>query len=75
MDAVEEGRRIYDNIVKFILYLLSCNFSEVVFILACQLADLPVVRCAALRCAVVPLARRAAGGGRGTRGGGSPGRA
>ena len=27
--AVEEGRKIYDNIVKFLMYLLSCNFSEV----------------------------------------------
>ncbi len=41
---MEEGRRIFDNIVKFILYLLSCNFSEVVFILLCLFCDLPVVR-------------------------------
>ena len=27
--AVEEGRRVYDNIVKFILYLLSCNSAEI----------------------------------------------
>jgi len=27
--AVEEGRKIYDNILKFLVYLLSCNFSEV----------------------------------------------
>jgi magnesium-transporting ATPase (P-type) len=27
--AVEEGRKIFDNITKFIVYLLSCNISEV----------------------------------------------
>jgi Ca2+-transporting ATPase len=27
--AVQEGRKIFDNISKFIVYLLSCNISEV----------------------------------------------
>ena len=27
--AVEEGRRVYDNILKFVLYLLSCNSAEI----------------------------------------------
>lgn len=27
--AVEEGRGIYDNIKKYLLYLLSCNVSEI----------------------------------------------
>jgi len=31
--AVEEGRRIYDNIIKFIVYLLSCNSAEVLVML------------------------------------------
>ncbi len=30
--AVSEGRRIYDNIKKFILYVLSCNLSEILTI-------------------------------------------
>lgn len=30
--AVREGRRIYDNIRKFILYVLSCNLSEILII-------------------------------------------
>ncbi|HUL39473.1 MAG TPA: HAD-IC family P-type ATPase [Methanomassiliicoccales archaeon] len=29
VDAVEEGRGIYDNIRKFVTYLLSCNVGEV----------------------------------------------
>jgi Ca2+-transporting ATPase len=34
VNAVEEGRRVYGNIVKFIVYLLSCNLAEVLFVLA-----------------------------------------
>jgi P-type Ca2+ transporter type 2C len=30
--AVKEGRRIYENIKKFIVYVLSCNFSEILTI-------------------------------------------
>ena len=32
VSAVEEGRGIYDNIKKFVNYLLSCNFGEVLVI-------------------------------------------
>ncbi|ACV63136.1 ATPase, P-type (transporting), HAD superfamily, subfamily IC [Desulfofarcimen acetoxidans DSM 771] len=40
--AVEEGRGIYDNIRKFIRYLLSCNVGEVLTMLAAVLAGLPL---------------------------------
>ena len=33
IDAIEEGRRIFDNIKKFVNYLLSANLSEVFVIL------------------------------------------
>jgi len=32
VNTVEEGRGIYDNIVKFVNYLLSCNLGEVFII-------------------------------------------
>ena len=40
--AVEEGRAIYDNIRKFIRYLLTCNTGEVLLMLAAALAGLPL---------------------------------
>lgn len=40
--AVEEGRRIYDNLAKFIHYLLSCNTGEVLVMLASSIAGLPL---------------------------------
>ena len=36
--AVEEGRRIYDNIIKVILYLLSANVGEIVALLVATVA-------------------------------------
>ncbi len=36
--AVEEGRGIFDNIRKFVHYLLSCNAGEVLFMLFASLA-------------------------------------
>ena len=33
--AVKEGRKVYDNILKFVVYLLSCNFAEVLLFLFC----------------------------------------
>ena len=40
--AVEEGRGIYDNIKKFIHYLLSCNAGEILVMLVSTLMGLPV---------------------------------
>jgi len=31
-DAIEEGRRIFDNVRKFVNYLLSCNLAEVMVV-------------------------------------------
>lgn len=40
--AVEEGRGIYDNIRKFIRYLLSCNLGEVLTMFISSLVGLPL---------------------------------
>ena len=37
VSAVEEGRRIYDNILKVIQFLLSCNVGEVIVLLLATL--------------------------------------
>ena len=41
VSAVEEGRIIYDNIRKFIRYLLSCNLGEVLTLFLASLFYLP----------------------------------
>ena len=41
VSAVEEGRGIYDNIQKFIHYLLSCNAGEVLLMLVAAVAGWP----------------------------------
>ena len=41
VSAVEEGRVIYDNIRKFIRYLLSCNLGEVLTMFLASLFYLP----------------------------------
>ncbi|HMN30350.1 MAG TPA: HAD-IC family P-type ATPase, partial [Caldilineaceae bacterium] len=40
--AVEEGRVIYDNIRKFIKYLLSCNSGEIIVMLIAPLLGMPL---------------------------------
>ena len=40
--AVEEGRVIFDNIRKFVLYLFSCNVAEVLVLLAAGVSGLPL---------------------------------
>ncbi len=42
VSAVEEGRRIFANIRKFVRYLLSCNISNVISILIATLAGIPL---------------------------------
>jgi Ca2+-transporting ATPase len=39
--AVEEGRGIFDNIRKFIFYLLSCNMSEILTLFIAILVGMP----------------------------------
>lgn len=41
--AVEQGRIIYSNIAKFVVYLLSCNIGEILTILFGMLLRLPTV--------------------------------
>jgi len=40
--AIKEGRRIYDNIRKFVLFLLRANFGELTFITVCLIIGLPI---------------------------------
>ncbi len=42
VSAVEEGRVVYDNIVKAVVYLLSANLSEVALLLFAILLGLPL---------------------------------
>ncbi|MBL0072288.1 MAG: calcium-translocating P-type ATPase, PMCA-type [Bacteroidetes bacterium] len=40
--AVREGRRIYDNIRKFVKYILTCNMAEILTIFMAPLLGLPI---------------------------------
>lgn len=41
VNAVEEGRAIYDNIQKFLTYLLSCNIGEMLLMLVATMIGWP----------------------------------
>lgn len=40
--AIKEGRLIYDNLKKFILFLLSCNISEILTMFLAMILGLPM---------------------------------
>ncbi|EGO62704.1 cation-translocating P-type ATPase [Acetonema longum] len=42
VSAVEEGRVIYSNIRKFVFFLLSCNFAEILLIFLTMLLGWPI---------------------------------
>lgn len=42
VEAIAQGRTIYGNIRKFVVYLLSCNFSEILVISLATLAGAPL---------------------------------
>jgi Ca2+-transporting ATPase len=42
VSAVQEGRRTYDNIQKFVFYLLACNSAEIYVMLIAVIVGLPI---------------------------------
>lgn len=42
VDAVEQGRTIFNNIRKFVLYLLSCNVSEIMVVTLASVLNMPL---------------------------------
>ena len=42
VEAVAQGRAIFDNIRRFVLYLLSCNVSEILAVAVASFAGLPL---------------------------------
>ncbi|MEK6261219.1 MAG: cation-translocating P-type ATPase [Planctomycetota bacterium] len=42
VNAIEEGRAIYDNIQKFLIFLLSCNAGEMLLMLITSLLGWPI---------------------------------
>jgi P-type Ca2+ transporter type 2C len=42
VSAIKEGRVIYDNIKKYLIYSLSCNISEILVLIGALIAGLPM---------------------------------
>jgi Ca2+-transporting ATPase len=42
VEAIEQGRAIFNNIRKFVLYLLSCNISEIMVVSVASVINLPL---------------------------------
>jgi P-type Ca2+ transporter type 2C len=42
VDAIEQGRAIFENIRKFVIYLLSCNISEILIVSLATVASAPL---------------------------------
>ena len=42
VEAVEQGRTIFNNIRKFVLYLLSCNISEIMVVTIATVLSMPL---------------------------------
>lgn len=42
VSAIKQGRIIFENIRKFVVYLLSCNLSEILVVAAASFAGLPL---------------------------------
>jgi Ca2+-transporting ATPase len=40
--AIKEGRRVFDNIKKFLIYLVSCNISEIAILAVSVAVGLPI---------------------------------
>ena len=40
--AIRQGRTIFDNIRHFVVYLLSCNFAEIIAVALASLSNLPL---------------------------------
>ncbi len=42
VEAVKEGRNLFENIKKFLLYMISCNIGEIILMFSALMASLPL---------------------------------